>query len=95
MRTLDFVNVVRCLGVSDGGPDDTKLYVLLEYMPGGDLKSRLEKDGRNMRLAERLWYCHQIAQGMAYLTMRGKLGSEPSMAVSVPSTVACTVGGNT
>jgi serine/threonine protein kinase len=71
MRQLEFVNVVRCLGVSEKNVDESSIFVLLEFMALGDLHTRLGKDGRDMRLAERLWYCHQIAQGMAYLSMKG------------------------
>lgn len=71
MRQLEFVNVVRCLGVSEKDVADGSIFVLLEFMALGDLHTRLEKNGREMRLAERLWYGHQIAQGMAYLSMKG------------------------
>lgn len=41
--------------------------MLLEYMDLGDLRRYMHANGSNIDTEQRLWYCSEIAAGMAYL----------------------------
>jgi serine/threonine protein kinase len=41
--------------------------MLLEYMDLGDLRRYLQSNGPNIDTEQRLWYCSEVAAGMAYL----------------------------
>lgn len=43
------------------------MYMLLEYMDLGDLRMYLQNQGPNIDTEQRLWFCSEIAAGMAYL----------------------------
>eukprot|EP01134_Creolimax_fragrantissima_P000219 CFRG0219T1 len=47
----------------------TRVSVVLEYLPSGDLKEYLETN--NINMSEKLWYITQMARGMAYLEREG------------------------
>jgi serine/threonine protein kinase len=41
--------------------------MLLEYMDLGDMRRYLQSNGPNIDTEQRLWYCSEVAAGMAYL----------------------------
>ena len=43
------------------------VYMLLEYMDLGDLRMYLQNHGANVDTEQRLWFCSEIAAGLAYL----------------------------
>jgi len=43
--------------------EDGQLILVMEYMPGGDLASLIEKEGR-LSVPDTIWYAQQIAEGL-------------------------------
>ncbi|PVV03848.1 hypothetical protein BB560_001659 [Smittium megazygosporum] len=63
LKTLDHKNIVRYLGYES---DPKSLYIFLEYVPGGSVKSALSSFGAFPEsLVE--YYISQILEGLAYL----------------------------
>ena len=71
ISALNHPNIATIYGIEE--VDDFK-FLLLEYLPGGTLKSRIEKsvaNGRQLTLEEALTYAIQIADGLAHAHQQG------------------------
>eukprot|EP01134_Creolimax_fragrantissima_P007244 CFRG7244T1 len=70
MKGLRHKNVVRIFGVSGlNKVERSQICILMEYLPGGDLKKYLQTS-THIALAERLWFCLQLAQGCEYIAQK-------------------------
>eukprot|EP01134_Creolimax_fragrantissima_P007543 CFRG7543T1 len=67
MKELKHPNIVRIIGVSGVDEEErTEICILMEYLPGGDLRNYLVKNPQ-ITLTERLWFCFQLASGCEYV----------------------------
>ena len=60
LQTLDHPNVVRLYDTFKS-EDESLLYIVLEYCPGGDLEELIKRQGELLTDNQRLDYAHQIA----------------------------------
>lgn len=74
LQQLRHTNVIQCEGWFRGGRDEESLYIVLEYMDGGDLQQLINsyrKADKRLREAD-IWHIfHQICQGLCHLHENG------------------------
>src|SRR5437660_294491 len=68
-RSISSLNHAHIEVIHDIGEDNGAPFLVLEYLPGGTLRSRI--DGRKLPLPELLQYALQIADGLAHAHARG------------------------